>query len=156
VVREDYDRDPGESEDNPDGLPERSIREVRCYEGGPVTFGAYEGATAGVRSISLTDQVTISRAAQGNPERLVELAEHFNRSSIVVPDDISGNEDRTEEETTPAEGISPDAETEEVSDAPSDTEAGPEATSEDERRDPATPKGRKWTFENHERKGLFS
>jgi len=40
---------------NPDKLPERTIREVSLYEFGPVTFPAFIQATAGVRSVSLTD-----------------------------------------------------------------------------------------------------
>jgi len=39
-----------ESEHNPQKLPERSITGVDLYEFGPVTFPAYEDATAGVRS----------------------------------------------------------------------------------------------------------
>lgn len=35
---------------NPDKLPERTITDVDLYELGPVTFPAYEEATAGVRS----------------------------------------------------------------------------------------------------------
>lgn len=38
------------SEHNPDRLPERTITDVDLYEFGPVTFPAYEDATAGVRS----------------------------------------------------------------------------------------------------------
>lgn len=159
VVREEFDREPAESEYNPDGIPERRILEVRCHEGGPCTFPAYEGATAGIRSISLTDQVMVARAAQGNPERLHELADFFKREetvSVVIPDDVSGDEHR-EDDVTPAEDTSPEPETEEVSaDAPSDDDAGREATSDDERRDPSNPKARKWTFEKHERKGLFT
>lgn len=40
---------------NPEKLPERTIREVSLYEFGPVTFPAFIQATAGVRSVSLTD-----------------------------------------------------------------------------------------------------
>jgi HK97 family phage prohead protease len=159
VVREDFDREPGESEHNPDGIPERSVKEVRCYEGGPCTFPAYEGATAGIRSMSLTDQVMLSRAASGDPERLRELSGFFmrvdgeeapnGRSQVAVNRDLS-------DESSPAEEISPETETNEVSDAPSEAEAGQVATSGDERRDPETPKARKWTFEKHERKGLFT
>jgi len=50
VEREDLDRNPKRSEHNPDGLPERTIKEVHLAEFGPVTFPAYAGATAGLRS----------------------------------------------------------------------------------------------------------
>jgi HK97 family phage prohead protease len=56
VIREEIVDDPGRSEWNPAGLPERTVREVQVHEFGPVTFPAYLRATAGVRSRSLTDQ----------------------------------------------------------------------------------------------------
>lgn len=43
------------SEHNPEGLPERSIYELRLFETGPVTWPANQAATAGLRSASLTD-----------------------------------------------------------------------------------------------------
>jgi len=59
VVREDIERQPGKSDWNPDGLPERTITEASVAEFGPVTFPAYSSATAGVRS--LTDQYRIAQ-----------------------------------------------------------------------------------------------
>jgi HK97 family phage prohead protease len=55
VLKDQWVDDPGRSDANPDGLPERTIREVRLHEFGPVTFPASPTATAGVRSISMTD-----------------------------------------------------------------------------------------------------
>lgn len=56
VTKEDwYDPDKA-SAWNPERLPERTIREVMLYEVGPVVFGADEMATAGLRSVSLTDR----------------------------------------------------------------------------------------------------
>lgn len=55
---------PTRSNHNPDGLPERSIRSARILEFGPVTFPAYAGATAGLRS--LTDELRDPTAA-GRP-----------------------------------------------------------------------------------------
>lgn len=52
VLREDFDEYPKRSDHNPDGLPERTIREAQVIEFGPVTFGAYAGATSGVRSLT--------------------------------------------------------------------------------------------------------
>jgi hypothetical protein len=37
---------------NPLALPERTIQEARVMEFGPCTFPAYQGATAGVRSLT--------------------------------------------------------------------------------------------------------
>jgi HK97 family phage prohead protease len=72
VMREEFDEEPDASEDNPKGMPERTIKEAQVFEFGPVTFPAYEGATAGVRS--LTDQFIFERLTR-NPERLRELLE---------------------------------------------------------------------------------
>jgi HK97 family phage prohead protease len=54
VIREEWNDEPGKSAANPDGIPERTIREVRLYEFGPVTYPANPAATSGMRS--LTDQ----------------------------------------------------------------------------------------------------
>lgn len=59
INKEDFRRSPGKSAYNPDGIPERTVREVSMSEFGPVTFPAYAGATAGVRS--LTDDYLIDR-----------------------------------------------------------------------------------------------
>lgn len=53
--KDDWNMKPAKSPHNPDGLPERTIREARLMEFGPVTFPAYAGATAGVRSLTFTD-----------------------------------------------------------------------------------------------------
>ena len=52
VTRDDVDRKPGRSDHNPRGLAERTITELRLSEFGPVTFNAYAGASAGVRSLT--------------------------------------------------------------------------------------------------------
>lgn len=52
VVKDEWDVEPGRSDRNPDGLPERTIKEVRLFEFGPVVFPAYDGATAQVRSLT--------------------------------------------------------------------------------------------------------
>ena len=59
-----------ETEHNPDRLPERTIRELALYEFGPVTYPAYAGATAGIRS---TTDYYMSQRLTGDPERLLEL-----------------------------------------------------------------------------------
>lgn len=83
VTAEKYEEEPGPSEGNPKGLPERTILQCEVPEFGPVTFPAYAGATAGLRS--MTDdylacrfqrdpeglEAVIDRAA--NPGALLEL-----------------------------------------------------------------------------------
>jgi HK97 family phage prohead protease len=41
-----------------DGLPERDISEIKCYELGPVVFPAYEETTVGVRSAEILEALT--------------------------------------------------------------------------------------------------
>jgi hypothetical protein len=65
VVKEEWVDDPGPSDHNPKGLPERTIKEYRLYEAGPVVFGANPAATSGVRS--MTDQFW-QRAKVRDPE----------------------------------------------------------------------------------------
>jgi len=50
VVNDHWDDNPERSEHNPDGLPERSITEVRLHEAGPVTWPANPAATSALRS----------------------------------------------------------------------------------------------------------
>lgn len=57
VVREELDEEPGISDDNPNGLPERIVKECVVAEFGPVTFPAYQGASAGLRSLRPGDLV---------------------------------------------------------------------------------------------------
>jgi HK97 family phage prohead protease len=52
VTGEDFVKSPAASAYNPNALPERTIREVKLMEFGPVTFGAYPDATSGVRSLT--------------------------------------------------------------------------------------------------------
>lgn len=52
VTREEVDRHPKESDGNPEGLPERTVREAELMEFGPVTFAAYPSATATLRSLT--------------------------------------------------------------------------------------------------------
>jgi phage head maturation protease len=47
IMREEFVEEPGTSDYNPKGLPERSIKEVRLFEFGPVTFPAYANTTPG-------------------------------------------------------------------------------------------------------------
>lgn len=55
VLREEWVEGPERSDANPDGLPERTIKEARVLEAGPVTWPANPAATAGMRCASGTD-----------------------------------------------------------------------------------------------------
>jgi hypothetical protein len=55
VVQDSWNNEPGVSDHNPDGLPERTLKELRVFEAGPVTFPANPDATAGMRCVSGTD-----------------------------------------------------------------------------------------------------
>lgn len=70
VLRQEEVDDPEPSDDNPRALPERTIKEAQVLEFGPVTFPAYDEATAGVRS--LTDRFLFD-AIERDPERARKL-----------------------------------------------------------------------------------
>jgi hypothetical protein len=46
LARQSIDEKPARSSYNPEALPERTLRGVKLFELGPVTFPAYAGATA--------------------------------------------------------------------------------------------------------------
>jgi len=73
VTRDSVDRRPVRSDYNPRRLPERTIRELRMHEFGPVTFPAYQGAKAGLRSI--TDRMMLGPAVRMDTEDLGILAQ---------------------------------------------------------------------------------
>lgn len=52
VIKDEWNDEPDRSDFNPDGLPERTIKEVRLFEFGPTPFPANPDATAGVRSLT--------------------------------------------------------------------------------------------------------
>lgn len=84
VTRDEWDEEPDESDHNPRGLPERTIREVQLYEFGPVVFPAYEQATAGIRS--LTDHF-LERRREARSSRAVSApaSRHSDTGTPVAP-----------------------------------------------------------------------
>lgn len=50
VVKDEWNNEPEASDYNPDRLPERTVKEVRLFELGPVTYPANPAATASMRS----------------------------------------------------------------------------------------------------------
>ncbi|MFC8002921.1 HK97 family phage prohead protease [Streptomyces olivaceus] len=77
VVREDWNHDPGVGDHNPDGLPERTIKEVRLFEAGPVTWPANPDATAGLRSATRSGVDWLMESLR---ERDQEQTEELQRS----------------------------------------------------------------------------
>ncbi|MGW5647524.1 HK97 family phage prohead protease [Saccharopolyspora sp. NPDC003762] len=84
VVKEEWNDEPGRSEHNPDGLPERTIKEVRLFEAGPVTFPANPDSTVGVRC--MTDDY-YQRLRARDPQRVDELRSrlHAHRTPDADP-----------------------------------------------------------------------
>jgi HK97 family phage prohead protease len=95
VIRDEWNDEPGKSAHNPNGIPERTIKEVRLFEFGPVTFPANPAATAALRCA--TDDY-YARLRSRDPERVEELLARAR--SIRTPDAGAVLLD----EDTPAEG----------------------------------------------------
>ena len=110
VLAEDFVRKPKPSDYNPDGLPERTITEARVREFGPVTFPAYAGATAGLRS--LTDEFLFGRYTE-DTDRFVELLEAARQPTVLsvqTPEITTST--NTREEPEPPEATTPQPEPE--------------------------------------------
>jgi HK97 family phage prohead protease len=97
VMREEVEDEPKASDSNPHGLQERTIKEAQVMEFGPVTFPAYEGASAGVRS--LTDDFIMS-CFRSDPERLREM---FEQATEVRADEPEGKDAPSEDDAEPEE-----------------------------------------------------
>lgn len=82
VIRDEWNDEPGTSDHNPQGIPERTIKEVRLFEFGPVTFPANPSATSGVRS--LTDDY-YERLRSRDPQRVEDLLVRARR--LRTPDE---------------------------------------------------------------------
>lgn len=87
TIKDTWEDHPERSADNPEGIPERTITELGLFELGAVTFPANQKSTAGVRSISLTD-------------------EWRSRSGLAVPTNTTATPDREPATTT---GQEPDS-----------------------------------------------
>ncbi len=116
VMREEWVDEPGVSDHNPKGLPERTIKEMRVSEFGPVTFPAYPGATAAVRS--MTDEWIAARMTT-QPESQVRAVLAY----------LEQRDSRPGREAAPEQGA---AETDTTGDEVRDTPAGDEARASSE------------------------
>lgn len=73
VIKDEWHEEPDASDHNPNALPERTIREVRLFEFGPVTYPASPAATAGMRGVcGLTDSY-YARMSARDPGRVDAL-----------------------------------------------------------------------------------
>lgn len=111
VLREELDEEPERSDANPNAIPERTITEAQVFEFGPVTFPAYEGATAGVRS--LTDELIFERMAN-DPDRMRQLLDFAKEARAISTDDLPSpekGEQKSEAEKAP-ESSTPDEDSE--------------------------------------------
>jgi HK97 family phage prohead protease len=82
VIKEEWNDDPGVSDHNPRGLPERTILEARLFEFGPVTWPANPDATAGVRSATDT---FYEHLRSRDPQRVDELVRSREGSTPIRP-----------------------------------------------------------------------
>jgi len=106
AVREDFVRDPGKSDYNPKGLPERTIKEAKLFELGPVTFPAYEGATAGVRALTLADLEPVLNEYPANSDK-EEQAETFKQIMGLDAEPAEETGEPAERESTIEQEVAP-------------------------------------------------
>jgi phage head maturation protease len=95
-VRDEWNMSPKRSDYNPDGIPERTVREFQLFEFGPVNFPASAAATSGVRG--LTDWAHDRHRAQA------ERSGRPTPSWLPADRQVTGNENPA----APPEGHSED------------------------------------------------
>lgn len=140
VMREEKVDDPGVSEDNPQGLPERLIKEVQVREFGPVTWGQYPEATSEMAAArdsmrSLTDEWVIERLTR-DPDRLRVMVEQRTKRMAAEARAMTELQAALDAAAPSApvdtEGTEPDADTrrdeEQEPDAPVEGDDTPDAT----------------------------
>lgn len=94
VIRDEWNMEPKASDTNPDALPERTIREVRLFEFGPVVYPASPTATSAARS--LTDEFYARRLARmGTAERAAQHLASFSAGTPATGMDAPSNKDDT-------------------------------------------------------------
>lgn len=110
IFREDWVDRPERSDHNPDGLPERTIKEAEVFEYGPVTFPADAQADIAVRSLTdaaiapslirslLSDPDRVEQMLAVRPDVLREDAALLSRALAVDPAPEHVDETRSEED----------------------------------------------------------
>jgi HK97 family phage major capsid protein len=102
VLREDWNPKPKASPTNPQGLPERTVREVRVPEMGPVTWPAYADTPTIMRSMS--DEFALAGLSE-NPARLRELVTYIDPSAPSID---AGATPHLEPERRDTDPVTPD------------------------------------------------
>jgi HK97 family phage prohead protease len=82
VTRDEWNDTPERSEHNPDGLPERTIKEVRLMEFGPVAWPANPESTSGLRSAT---DAYYERMRSLDPQRFDEVTRARPQTSTPPP-----------------------------------------------------------------------
>ena len=107
VIRDEWNDDPGKSDYNPEGIPERTIKEVRLFEFGPVTWPANPDATAGLRCIAGTDAY-YNQLRSRDPQRVDVLRTRISATRTLpadaAPTGTSDSSAAPEPPTAPATG----------------------------------------------------
>ncbi len=106
VVREEFDKKPERSDYNPEGLPERTITEAKVMEFGPVTFPAYDSATAAVRSLRPEDlrrTVPVETVQERNDEIPSETVAKVSEETPDAPSHPSEDPERRDTQPEPDE-----------------------------------------------------
>ncbi|GIE46198.1 HK97 family phage prohead protease [Actinoplanes lobatus] len=88
VVKDEWNNEPGASDHNPDGLPERTLKEVRVFEAGPVTWPANPAASSGMRCMSGTDTY-YEHLARLDPHRVDGMRARLTALRSSRPDDVT-------------------------------------------------------------------
>lgn len=96
---------PGKSEHNPEGIEERTVTEASLREISVVTFPAYEGATATVRS--LTDDFYAEMLVQRHPELLLELVRAQTEPTHSEPPEPEDQDDGKASRATQSQETQP-------------------------------------------------
>ncbi|GGN40514.1 hypothetical protein FHR83_007021 [Actinoplanes campanulatus] len=88
VVKDEWNNEPGASDHNPDGLPERTLKEVRVFEAGPVTWPANPAASSGMRCMSGTDMY-YEHLARLDPHRVEGMRARLTALRGSRPDTVT-------------------------------------------------------------------
>ncbi len=104
VVKDEWNNEPKASEHNPDRIPERTIKEVRLFEFGPVTWPANPASTAGMRCSSGTDAYYEALASRDS-RRIEEMRSAL--AQIRTPDETRAASALDSEEAAPIETDEP-------------------------------------------------